>query len=187
MSEADWRAQHRLFRRMMAEISGFRLPVIAAVNGDAMGGGAELAMTADFIYAADGARFGFPEVGLGIMPGGGGTQRLPRLVGEARAKELILTGRIFSAADALRWGLANAVVPASDLQASVAAVAEEIAARAPLSVRNAKNAIHNGLQTDLTTALSLELALHRQLSASADRKEGIAAFNEKREPVWTGT
>ena len=163
------------------------IPMIAAVNGLALGGGGELALTCDFIYAADDAEFAFPEIKRGIMPGMGATQRLARVIGEPRAKELILTGDNFSAADAHSWGMVNKLVPKQDVVAQAVAAAQRIAANAPLAIRAAKQVIHAGLQTDLASGLTIEVLSHQRLSLSDDRHEGVAAFNEKRAPVWRGS
>ncbi len=186
MSDRDWRRQHEMFRRGHALHAACPLPVIAAVNGLALGGGAEQALTCDFIYAAEEAEFGLPEIKRGIMPGMGGTQRLARVIGEPRAKELILSGRSFSAQDGERWGMVNRVLPQDQLVDAAVASAAEIAAGPPLSLRAAKQAIHSGLQTDLATGMNLELLAHQRLVVSEDRREGIAAFNEKRAPKWRG-
>ncbi len=186
MDDEVWRKQHDMFQRSHALHASCPLPVIAAVNGLALGGGSEMALTCDFIYASDDAVFGFPEVKRGIMPGMGGTQRLARVVGEPRAKELILTGESFSAADAHRWGMVNKVVPKTNVVAEAIEAAGRIAANAPLSIQAAKRVIHDGLQANLATGLTIELLAHQRLAASEDRREGIAAFNEGRPPEWRG-
>lgn len=186
MSDETWAGQHRLFRQAFAALAGLSCVTIAAVNGLAFGGGLELALACDFAYAVDTARFALPEVKRGIMPGAGGTQRLARLVGEARAKELILSGDSFDAAEALRWGVVNRVLPPGRLQPEVLAVAGRIAANAPLALRAAKQAIRAGLDTDLASGLLIEVLAHQRLALSEDRREGIAAFNEKRTPAWKG-
>jgi enoyl-CoA hydratase/carnithine racemase len=160
------------------------LPVIAAVNGDAYGGGLETALACDFIYASRGARFAPSEVRLGIMPGGGGTQNLPRAVGERRAKELILTARAFSAEEGAAWGLVNKVCD-NPLEEALA-TARAIAGNAPLSVRQAKKSIHYGLQTDLLTGYRFEIEAYNRLVDTEDRHEGVRAFNEKRKPLFRG-
>ena len=186
MSDATWASQHRLFRQVFAALAGLPCATIAAVNGLAFGGGLEMALTCDFAYAADTARFALPEIKRGIMPGAGGTQRLSRLVGEARAKELILSGDSFDAAEALRWGVVNRVLPADRLLPEALAVAGRIAANAPLALRAAKQVIRAGLDTDLASGLLIEVLAHQRLALSEDRREGIAAFNEKRTPAWKG-
>lgn len=184
MSEAVWRAQHEIFERAFMALMELPLPVIAAMNGQAYGGGLEIALACDFIYAAQGTRFALSEVSLGIMPGGGGTQNLARAVGERRAKELILTARAFSAEEAHGWGLVNKLCdsPLSDALET----ARAIAANAPLAVRQAKKAIHYGLQMDLLTGYRFEIEAYNQLIDSEDRKEGVRAFNEKRKPRFQG-
>lgn len=154
-------------------------PVIAAVNGFALGGGCELAMAADIRLASEKARFGQPEVTLGIIPGFGGTQRLSRLIGEGRAMELILTGRMITAEEALRIGLVNAVYPPDKLMEEARKMAEMIAKNAPLAVRFAKAAINKGLQADIDTAMSIEADLFGMCFATEDQKEGMKAFIEK--------
>ena len=141
MTNEAWQAQHLVFERMLRAILACPIPVIAAVNGAAYGGGCEIAAAADFVYASTNARFALTEVTLGIMPGMGGTQNLPRAVGERRAKELILSGQPFSAAEAELWGLVNRVLPPVELPAAALVIAERIAGNGPLAVRQAKQAI----------------------------------------------
>ncbi len=185
MSNETWRAQHELFERSFMALLETQIPVIAAVNGHAYGGGCETLLGCDFVYAARGARFALSETKLGIMPGGGGTQTLARAVGERRAKELIFTARPFSADDAERWGLVNRVLDDnSALQAEALATARAIAANAPLSIRQAKKSIHHGLQTDLLTGYRFEIEAYNRLVVTEDRLEGVRAFNEKRNPVF---
>jgi enoyl-CoA hydratase/carnithine racemase len=184
MTEAAWRAQHELFERMFVALMELPLPVIAAVNGHAFGGGMELALACDFIYAARNARFALSEVSLGIMPGGCGTQNLPRAAGERRAKELILTAQPFSAEQGYEWGVVNRVC--ESVLAEALATAERIAANAPLAVRQAKKSIHYGLQTDLLTGYRFEIEAYNQLVGTEDRHEGVRAFNEKRKPRFRG-
>jgi enoyl-CoA hydratase/carnithine racemase len=186
MTDQAWAAQHRVFEAMIRAQLSVPVPVIAAVNGAAMGGGCEMTLACDFAYAADTARFGLPEVGLGIMPGLGGTQLLRRCAGERRAIELLTTGRQFSAAEALEYGVVNGVVPAEQLMETVLAVAARIAANAPLSVRALKRVVHEGQSLDLAAAMELELSHYNQLFTTADRREGVAAFNEKRGATFTG-
>jgi enoyl-CoA hydratase len=174
---------HRLGETLEAS----RLPVIAAVNGWALGAGCELALACDFIYAARTARMGFPEVGLGVIPGFGGTQRLVRRVGVARARELITSGVVIDAAEAARIGLANVVTEASGLMARCRATAGEIAGKAPRAVAAAKRAIRAGDDAPMRDALAEERRLFSELFSTQDQKEGMRAFIEKREPVWTGT
>jgi enoyl-CoA hydratase len=186
MTHATWQAQHELFERGFTALMELPTPVIAAVNGHAYGGGLETALACDFIYAARGARFALSEVRLGIMPGGGGTQNLPRAVGERRAKELILTAKAFSAEEGADWGLFNRVCePASVLKEGLE-TAKAIAENAPLSVRQAKKSIHYGLQTDLLTGYRFEIEAYNRLVDTDDRREGVRAFNEKRKPNFKG-
>jgi len=186
MSQAQWQAQHELFERAFVALVECTLPVIAAVNGHAFGGGLELALCCDFIYAVPGARFAQSEVRLGIMPGGMGTQNLPRAVGERRAKELILSARQFSADEGRQWGLVNRVCePAALLEESLA-TAQAIADNAPLATRQAKKSIHYGLQMDLLTGYRFEIEAYNRLVDTDDRREGVRAFNEKRKPDFKG-
>ncbi len=186
MSDEAWRRQHALFERAFEAIIDSPVPVIAAANGHAFGGGLEMILAADFAYGATTARFALTEVTLGIMPGGGGTQTLPRAVGGRRAKELILTGRPFGAQEALEWGVLNRVCEPGDLLAAARDTARAIAANAPLSVRQAKKSIQNGLQADLHTGLKFEIEAYDRLVSTEDRREGIRAFIEKRKPVFKG-
>jgi enoyl-CoA hydratase len=164
-------------------------PWIAAVNGFALGGGCELALACDFVYASDKAKFGQPEVKLGIIPGFGGTQRLARRVGVAKAKELCMTGDTIDAAEALRIGLADAVVPHGELIAKVKELAGRIAANGPLAVAEVKRLVHAGQSTTLDHAIALEQRSFGLLFATADQKEGMAAFLAKprRKAAFKGT
>ena len=186
MTEAVWRAQHEIFERAFVALVECPVPVIAAVNGHAFGGGLEMALCCDFAYAVPSARFALLEVSLGIMPGGMGTQNLPRAVGERRAKELILTARPFSAAEALEWGILNRLCEPGKLLDEALATAQAIAANAPLSVRQAKKSIHYGLQMDLLTGYRFEIEAYNRLVDTEDRREGVKAFNEKRKPNFEG-
>ena len=163
-----------------------RKPTICAMNGSAYGGGLELAMACDFRICVDTAEMGLTEVKLGIMPGAGGTQRLPRLVGEARAKEMILLGRRISAAHALAFGLVNQVVPRAQLRATVDALLAELATCAPLSVTSAKSAIERGHGRALEDGLAIERECYEVTLFSEDRDEGLAAFAEGRPPKYQG-
>jgi len=186
MTQAEWQAQHELFERAFVALVECTVPVLAAVNGHAFGGGLEMALCCDFIYAVPGARFAQSEVRLGIMPGGMGTQNLPRAVGERRAKELILSARPFSAAEGLEWGLVNRICEPARLLEEALATAQAIAENAPLSVRQAKKSIHYGLQMDLLTGYRFEIEAYNRLVDTADRHEGVKAFNEKRKPRFEG-
>jgi enoyl-CoA hydratase len=161
-------------------------PVLAAVHGFALGGGCELALACDFIYASEKARFGQPEVALGLMPGFGGTQRLARRIGPGRARELIYTGDHISYADALALGLVNAVVPAGELDERVLAVAGKIVRKAPLAIAASKRAILRGVEIDLVAGCELEAQAFSALFGSEDQKEGTKAFLEKRTPSFQG-
>jgi enoyl-CoA hydratase/carnithine racemase len=184
MTNEAWRMQHELFERGFVALMECPVPVIAAVNGHAYGGGFETLLACDFVYAAAGARFALSEVKLGIMPGGGGTQTLARAVGERRAKELILTARPIPAEQAMQWGVVNRVCEPQDLMAQAMDTANAIAANGPLSVRQAKKSIHYGLQTDLLTGYRFEIEAYNRLVTTEDRLEGVRAFNEKRAPVF---
>ena len=172
--------------RCFDAISRLEMPVIAAINGFALGGGFELALAADIRVAANNAKFGFPETGLGIFPAAGGTQRLPRLIGQARAAEIILTGRIFDAAEADKIGLVCAVTEPAELMDKARAIAAEICKRAPLAVRLAKQSLRNASEMSLTAGLESESALQAITFQSEDKKEGMTAFLEKRPAKFTG-
>ncbi len=162
-------------------------PVIAAVAGYALGGGCELAMMCDFIIAADNARFGQPEVSIGVSPGAGGTQRLPRYVGKAKAMDMILTGRLMDAAEAERCGLVSRVVPLADLVAEALKAGAKIAAQPPMVVRMTKEMIDAAFETPLSAGMMLERRLFHSLFGLDDQKEGMAAFIEKRKPLFKGS
>ena len=161
-------------------------PVIAAINGYCLGGGLELAMACDFRIAADSARFGQPEINLGIIPGGGGTQRLPRLIGLGLAMQMVLTGEAIDAATALRVGLVQEVVAPDELMVRVRSIAEGIARKSPVALAAAKEATRAALQTPLAEGLRVETGLYLLAFASDDKREGVAAFLEKRPPQFTG-
>ncbi|UEM19200.1 enoyl-CoA hydratase/isomerase family protein [Skermanella mucosa] len=186
MTDEEWQHQHAIYERMVRALIGCPVPVIAAVNGAAYGGGCEIAAACDFVYAAEHARFALTEVTLGIMPGAGGTQNLPRAMGERRAKEVILTGAPFTARDAFEWGLVNRVLPAGDLVPEALSTAGRIAANAPISVRQAKQAIHRGMQMSLWDGLAYEIEAYNRMVPTEDRREGVLAFNEKRRPDFKG-
>jgi methylglutaconyl-CoA hydratase len=163
-----------------------RKPTICMMNGSAYGGGLELALACDLRVCAEGAEMGLTEVRLGIIPGAGGTQRLPRLIGEARAKEMILLGRRISAAQALAWGLVHQVVPRDKLRATVDAMLAELAGCAPLSVASAKSAIEHGYGRSLEDGMAIERESYEVTLFSEDRDEGLAAFAEGRPPRFRG-
>lgn len=186
MTDAQFDTQHYLFERMGRALYDCPLPLIACVNGAAIAGGLELALNCDFIVASDNARFGFAEVKRGIMPGGGGTQQLPRAIGLRRAKELIFTGDNFGAAEALDCGLLNHVYPQSTLREETYKLVQRILDNAPIAVRQAKKAMTFGPQMDLRTGLFFEIEAYSRLIPTQDRQEGIRAFNEKRPPRFVG-
>lgn len=186
MSHDAWERQHEIFERGRDALLSLPVPVIAAVNGHAYAGGLESVLVCDFAYAVRGARFALTEVTRGIMPGGGGTQTLARVAGERRAKEVILTGRPFSTEEAYEWGVINRICEPGTLMDAVTETAQAICENAPLSVRQAKKSIHNGLQMDLRRGLAYEIEAYHRLIDTEDRLEGIAAFNEKRKPIFKG-
>ena len=161
-------------------------PVVAAINGFALGGGCETAMACTIRLATESARFGQPEVKLGVPPGGGGTQRLPRLVGKGRALQLILSGEMISAQEAYRIGLVNEVVPAADLIPRAEAILKQIFANAPLAVRYSLEAVNKGLETSQTEGLALEASFFGLCAGTGDKQEGTRAFLEKRAPQFQG-
>lgn len=180
-------AEIKRFRWAQAEgIAAFDKPILAAVNGMAIGGGVELALLCDLIFAADSASFAFAEIKRGLMPGNGGTQRLSRRIGQPRALEMILTGRSVSAKEALTLGLVEYVVPRTELLARAIALAAEMAAQAPVAVRLAKASIQRGAELSLDDGIRLEQDLAAFLYTTEDAKEGPRAFLEKRAPVWRG-
>jgi enoyl-CoA hydratase len=173
-------------QRVMLYIEKMTKPVIAAVNGYALGGGLELALACDFIYASENARFGFPEVTLGIIPGFGGTQNLARLIGPNKAKELVLSGKMIPAQKALAWGIVNEVCPQAELADKVLSLARDIAKNGRLGVGYAKNAIVNGLNMSKEDGFRYESSLFGVLFATEDQKEGMGAFVEKRKAEFKG-
>lgn len=187
MTREQWSAQHVLIERAIVALLECPIPVIAAVNGAAFGGGCELALATDFIYAASTARFALTETQLGIMPGAGGTQTLPRATGTRRAAELIYSGAPFSAAEALEWRMVNRVIAPEQLLSQTVESATRIAANAPLAVRQAKKSIRIGTQMDLNRGLQFAIEAYNHLVDTNDRHEGVRAFNEKRPPVFTGS
>lgn len=186
MSREDMRKQRALFVKAFSSVAAFPKPLVAAVNGYALGGGTEFALGCDFIVASEKAVFGLPEVGLAIIPGGGGTQLLPRVIGRSKAKELIFTGRRISAVEALGLGLVNYVVPPEKLMEKALEIMLEITKNGPVALRQAKRAINLGVELDLNTALALEAECYNVCLSTEDRDEGLKAFNEKRKPVYKG-
>ncbi len=182
----DWAYQRALLRTLFASMRGVPQPMIAAVHGYALGGGTEFAMLADFIVASEDAVFGLTEVSLGIIPGGGGTQNLPRMIGRNRAKELIFTARRIPAAEALQLGLVNHVVSRAELLPRAHTLAQEIMKNSPFAVRQAKSAVDRGADQEFEDGLQREHESYMRAIASDDRREGILAFNEKRPPLFTG-
>lgn len=186
MTDETWRIQHAIFEQAVYRLQDCPVPVIAAVNGAAFGGGCEIALACDFIYASTEARFALTEITLGIIPGCGGTQNLPRAAGTRRAKEILYTGRPFSAAEGFDWGIVNRVCEPGDLLSAATETAQRIADNAPLAVRQAKRSVDLGAGTDRTTALGIEIEAYNRLVPTEDRHEGVLAFNEKRKPQFRG-
>ncbi len=176
----------RFRQALFARIENLPVPVIAAVNGYALGGGLELALACNIRIASEKAQFGAPEVKLGIIPGDGGTQRLPRLVGLGRAMELVLTGDFIDAQEAHRIGLVNRVVSPDELMESVMALAKKIASRPPLAVKYAKEAVNRSQEGDTASGYALESYLHALACTTEDKTEGVAAFLEKRKGQFKG-
>jgi len=186
MTEAEWQRQHALFEQGVLALRACPVPVIAAVNGAAYGGGCETALNCDFVYASRNARFALTEVTHGIMPGAMGTQNLPNAVGERRAKEIIMTGAPFTAEQASEWGLVNTLCEPKSLMDETLATAQKIVSNAPLAVMRAKRAISAAGQLDWYTGYQFELEGYNRLIGTEDRTEGILAFNEKRKPNFRG-
>jgi enoyl-CoA hydratase/carnithine racemase len=184
MTPEQWTRQHRIFERSHHKIRNLRKPIFAAVNGVAVGGGCEMAMSTDFILAAEHARFGQPEVTRGIMPGAGGTQLLPRFLPRGLAFQLLMTGELISAAEAHRCGLVNRVHPAGELMDEAMRLAERIAANSPAAVQQAKRSARMGLELPLEAAIETEIECYQRMVDHPDRYEGIDAFNERRTPVF---
>lgn len=186
---ADASAVEMLTRDQFArwdKIRKIKKPIIAAVSGFALGGGCELAMTCDMIIASESAQFGQPEISIGVMPGAGGTQRLTRAVGKAKAMEIVLTGKTFTAEEAREWGLVNKVVPVEYYLQEARNLAAEIAAKPPVAVRLAKEAVLKSFDTTIEGGLEFERRNFYLLFATDDQKEGMKAFVEKRKPDWKG-
>ena len=186
LDDQGWFVQREAFRRGFAAVRRCPLPTVAAVSGFALGGGTELAISCDLVVASEEATFGLPEVRLGLVPAGGGTQLLARRVGRSAARELVLTGRRVGAAEALTLGLADRVVPGGEVLAAAAALAAEMAGNAPTAVRMAKWALEVGADLPLEAAMEVEDEAWRRAVLSDDRREGIAAWMEKRDPQWPG-
>ena len=175
-----------LGHRAINKLQELPIPVIAAVNGFALGGGSEIALASDFIYASENAKFGFPEINLGLIPGFGGTQRAPRQIGKNMAKEMIFTGKIISARDAFDMGMVNKITPPETLMENALKTAGMIVLKGKTSVRAAKQAINNGMDTDLATGCKIEIDAFSLCMASQDAREGTTAFLEKRKPEFKG-
>ena len=186
MTDQQWQSQHLLFERGIRALVGCPVPVIAAVNGAAFAGGMEMSLCCDFIYAAAHARFALTEVTLGIMPGAGGTQNLPRAVGARRAKEILLTGKPFTAAQALEWGMINRICTAGTLLADALETAATIASNAPISTRQIKQSVNFGMNMDLHSAMMFEIEAYNRMVPTQDRREGVLAYNEKRKANFQG-
>ncbi len=186
MSASDWRRQHRTFERMSYDLMKCPVPVIAAVEGAAFAGGFELMLGCAFAYASKTARFALTETTLGLIPGIGGTQLLPRRVGTARALEILATGKPFGAQDAYDWGIVNRLCEPGNTVSDALETANAIAANAPLAVMQAQRAVRDGVDLNLNDGLAAELRCYETLVDTADRKEGIVAFNEKRKPEFRG-
>lgn len=183
--------QGKLFSRkgqlIISRLQELPIPVIAAVNGFALGGGSEMALACDFIYASENAMFGLPEITLGIIPGFGGTQRLPRLIGSNRAKEMIFTGKLIPAAEAEKIGMVNRIFSRESLMEETQITARAIATKGKVSLRAAKQAVNSGLNVDLATGCRIEVDAFAICMASEDGKEGTHAFIEKRKPQFKGS
>lgn len=172
--------------RAIGKLQSLSIPVIAAVNGFALGGGSEIALAADFIYASENAKFGLPEINLGIIPGFGGTQRLPRLVGKNRAKEMVFTGKMISAREAAEIGMVNRVTSPDTLMEETVKTARIMASKGKVALRAAKHAINKGTDVDLETGCRIEIDAFALCMASSDAKEGTKAFLEKRQAEFKG-
>ena len=186
MTKQQWLRQHELFERGYWTLTDLPIPVIAAVNGHAYAGGFETLLSCDFAIASSAARFALTEVTLGIMPGAGGTQNLPRAAGQRRAKQMLFTGRPIDAATALEWGVVNEVFEPGQVLARALELAAIIAGNAPLSVRQIKKSVRYGSQMELRTAFRFEVEAYNHLIETEDRYEGVRAFNEKRKPQFKG-
>jgi enoyl-CoA hydratase len=186
MTDETWKRQHAIVEQLIRNIFNCPVPIIAAVNGVAMGGGFELALAADFIYASKTARFALPEVTRGIMPGAAGPQNLPRACGIRRAKEIVLTGKPFDADTAAEWNIVNKVCEPGELLEDALETARIIAANAPIGVRQAKKSLEKATELDRNSGYAFEIEAYNLTVPSEDRLEGVRAFNEKRKPVFKG-
>lgn len=186
MSKDEMIKQRALFVKAFRAVKDFPKPLVAVINGIALGGGFEFALCSDILIAATESLLGLPEVSLGIIPGGGGTQNLPRLIGKNKAKELIFTGRRISGATAFDWGIVNKVAPRDELMSVAEEFLREITKNAPLALEQAKLSINLGVEASLDTGLALEAEAYNRCLYSEDRNEGLMAFNEKREPSFKG-
>lgn len=187
MTDAIWRRQHAIVEQAIRAMMDCPIPIIAAVNGAAFAGGCELALSCDFIYASENARFAQTEVALGIIPGAMGTQNLPRAIGVRRAKEAILTASPFGATEAHDWGLVNRLFPTvAEMRAAALAAATKIAGNAPVAVRQAKASIGKATDLDRANGYAYEIEAYNRTVGTEDRQEGIRAFNEKRKPDFKG-
>ncbi|MDQ0184579.1 enoyl-CoA hydratase-related protein [Cytobacillus sp. FSL W7-1323] len=186
MSQRDWKKQHDIFERVTELIREFPFPIICAVNGYALGGGMEIALSCDMRTANENASFGLPEAKLGLIPGIGGTQMAIRVLPLAIAKEILFTGKRISATEAETYGLVNKVCREESLLEETIKLASEIAENAPLSLKALKKVVNKGADCDLSTGIALELEAYYRCANSNDRLEGIYAFNEKRKPQWQG-
>lgn len=186
MTDEQWMAQHAIFERMLRALMSCPLPVMVAVNGAAYGGGCEFVAACDFVYASSTARFALTEVTLGIMPGAGGTQNLPRAMGTRRAMEVILTGAPFTAEQGEAWGLINKVTAPEKLMEEALTTARRIASNAPISVRQAKQSVLRGQQMSIWDGLAFEIEAYNRMVPTEDRREGVLAYNEKRKPNFRG-
>lgn len=186
MTLADVRRRRRLAPQTFGALARCRRPTIAAINGFAFGGGFEIALSCDILLAAQSAQLSLPETALGVIPGGGATQRLPRMIGVHKAKEFIFTGRRIEAEEAFRLGMLNRVLPDAELMPAAQALAEEIRNNAPIAVQQAKRAINGSMNMGLDFGLEFEAEAYQSALSSSDRNEGLAARREKRQPNYTG-
>ena len=186
MTDETWQKQHALFEQAMLAMTDCPIPIIAAVNGAAVAGGLEFVLGSDFAYGASHAKFALTEVTLGIMPGAMGTQNLPRAVGVRRAKEIILTGKMFTAQEALEWGVLNRICADGKLMEETLETARAICNNAPISTRQAKKSLNVSTQIDLKNGYAFEIEAYNRMVTTEDRLEGVRAFNEKRKAQFKG-